>query len=142
MVCFSACLLTFSNFFGAFVQNAEVTRQMTVARAAQDEVDEVRKEMQEKVKAAQDAAERQVRMTFMFCNRAKQLSGCCFPAHRSSRFLTDLLTSLVQESEQMEQLGELQKALGSTRAELDSLRTTMASSQQVTIPSTVSRSKH
>lgn len=44
------------------VQNAEVTRQMTVARAAQDEVEAVRKEMLEKVKAAQEAADRQVRM--------------------------------------------------------------------------------
>lgn len=43
------------------MQNAEVTRQMTVARAAQDEVEAVRKEMQEKVKAAQEAADRQVR---------------------------------------------------------------------------------
>uniref|UniRef100_A0A8C4E1Y2 Huntingtin-interacting protein 1-related protein n=1 Tax=Dicentrarchus labrax TaxID=13489 RepID=A0A8C4E1Y2_DICLA len=41
-------------------KNAEVTRQMTVARAAQDEVDAVRREMQEKVKAAQEAADRQV----------------------------------------------------------------------------------
>uniref|UniRef100_A0A7N8WX91 Huntingtin interacting protein 1 n=1 Tax=Mastacembelus armatus TaxID=205130 RepID=A0A7N8WX91_9TELE len=32
-------------------KNAEVTRQMTVARAAQDEVEAVRREMQEKVKA-------------------------------------------------------------------------------------------
>nr|XP_046170200.1 huntingtin-interacting protein 1-like isoform X2 [Oncorhynchus gorbuscha] len=40
-------------------KNAEVTRQMTVARAAQDEVDSVRREMQEKVKAAQEVAERQ-----------------------------------------------------------------------------------
>uniref|UniRef100_A0AAQ5XPN3 Huntingtin-interacting protein 1-related protein n=1 Tax=Amphiprion ocellaris TaxID=80972 RepID=A0AAQ5XPN3_AMPOC len=40
-------------------KNAEVTRQMTVARAAQDEVEAVRKEMQEKVKAAHEAADRQ-----------------------------------------------------------------------------------
>ncbi|XP_072317907.1 huntingtin-interacting protein 1 [Eucyclogobius newberryi] len=40
-------------------KNAEVTRQMTVARAAQDEVEAVRREMQEKVKAAQEAADRQ-----------------------------------------------------------------------------------
>lgn len=40
-----------------------MTRQMTVARAAQDEVDAVRKEMQEKVKAAQETADRQVRRT-------------------------------------------------------------------------------
>ncbi|XP_018515557.1 huntingtin-interacting protein 1 isoform X2 [Lates calcarifer] len=42
-------------------KNAEVTRQMTVARAAQDEVEAVRKEMQEKVKAAQELADRQER---------------------------------------------------------------------------------
>lgn len=42
------------------LQNAEVTRQMTVARAVQDEVDAVRREMQGKLKAAQESAERQV----------------------------------------------------------------------------------
>lgn len=35
---------------------------MTVARAAQDEVEVLKKEMQEKVKAVQDVADRQVRM--------------------------------------------------------------------------------
>lgn len=40
-------------------KNAEVTRQMTVARAAQDEVENVKREMQEKVKAAQEAASKQ-----------------------------------------------------------------------------------
>ncbi|XP_026221259.1 huntingtin-interacting protein 1 isoform X1 [Anabas testudineus] len=74
-------------------KNAEVTRQMTVARAAQDEVEAVRKEMQEKVKAAQEAADR-------------------------------------QEREQLEQLQKLQRDLTSSRVELDSLKTTMASSQQ------------
>ncbi|XP_014192556.1 huntingtin-interacting protein 1 isoform X3 [Haplochromis burtoni] len=74
-------------------KNAEVTRQMTVARAAQDEVEAVRKEMQEKVKAAQEAADR-------------------------------------QEREQLEHLQELQRELVSSRAELDSLKTSMASSQQ------------
>ncbi|RXN13866.1 huntingtin-interacting 1-like protein [Labeo rohita] len=39
--------------------NAEVTRQMTVARAAQDEVENVKKEMQDKLKAAQDTASHQ-----------------------------------------------------------------------------------
>lgn len=42
------------------LQNAEVTRQMTVARAAQDEVESVRREMQEKVKAASEDAQKQV----------------------------------------------------------------------------------
>uniref|UniRef100_A0A674N5F1 Huntingtin-interacting protein 1-related protein n=1 Tax=Takifugu rubripes TaxID=31033 RepID=A0A674N5F1_TAKRU len=40
-------------------KNAEVTRQMSVARVAQDEVDAVRREMQEKLKAAQEYTERQ-----------------------------------------------------------------------------------
>ncbi|XP_029964703.1 huntingtin-interacting protein 1 isoform X1 [Salarias fasciatus] len=74
-------------------KNAEVTRQMTVARAAQDEVEVVRREMQEKVKAAQDAADR-------------------------------------QEKEQLDQLQELQRELLSSRAELDSLKSTVSSSQE------------
>ncbi|KAK5929210.1 hypothetical protein CgunFtcFv8_010461 [Champsocephalus gunnari] len=74
-------------------KNAEVTRQMTVARAAQDEVDEVRREMQEKVKAAQDVAEK---------------TG----------------------KEQLEQLQDLQRELLSSRTELDSLKTTVSSTQQ------------
>uniref|UniRef100_A0A8C2GPT3 Huntingtin-interacting protein 1-related protein n=1 Tax=Cyprinus carpio TaxID=7962 RepID=A0A8C2GPT3_CYPCA len=40
-------------------KNAEVTRQMTVARAAQDEVENVKKEMQDRLKAAQDTASQQ-----------------------------------------------------------------------------------
>nr|XP_019950675.1 PREDICTED: huntingtin-interacting protein 1 isoform X2 [Paralichthys olivaceus] len=74
-------------------KNAEVTRQMTVAQTAQDEVEVVRKEMQEKVKAAQESADR-------------------------------------QEKNQLEQLLELQRELVSSRTELDSLKTTMASTQQ------------
>uniref|UniRef100_A0A3B3U5P3 Huntingtin-interacting protein 1-related protein n=1 Tax=Poecilia latipinna TaxID=48699 RepID=A0A3B3U5P3_9TELE len=75
-------------------KNAEVTRQMTVARAAQDEVEAVRREMQEKVKSAHEAADR-------------------------------------QEREQVKQLQELQRELVSTQTELDYLKTTMASSQQM-----------
>ncbi|XP_063061509.1 huntingtin-interacting protein 1 [Engraulis encrasicolus] len=74
-------------------KNAEVTRQMTVARAAQDEVESVRREMQEQVKAAQDATEQ-------------------------------------QEKAQLEQLQALQAELHSSRTELDTLKSTMASSQQ------------
>uniref|UniRef100_A0A8C1STV8 Huntingtin-interacting protein 1-related protein n=1 Tax=Cyprinus carpio TaxID=7962 RepID=A0A8C1STV8_CYPCA len=46
-------------------QNAEVTRQMTVARAAQDEVENVKKEMQDRLKAAQDATSQLHFMTFV-----------------------------------------------------------------------------
>lgn len=58
------------------MQNAEVTRQMTVARAAQDEVEAVRKEMQEKVKAAQEAADRQVRTRLVWkaCTESSTVS--------------------------------------------------------------------
>lgn len=42
---------------------------------------------------------------------------------------------LSQERDQLEQLQELQRELVSSRVELDSLKTNMASSQQVTLPS-------
>nr|XP_015223174.1 PREDICTED: huntingtin-interacting protein 1 isoform X1 [Lepisosteus oculatus] len=74
-------------------KNAEVTKQMTVARAAQDEVESVRREMQEKVRAAREEAEH-------------------------------------QEKEQAEQLQAFQTELCTSRAELERLRGTMASSQQ------------
>lgn len=41
-------------------QNAEVTRQMTVVRAAQGEVETVRREMEERLKAAQEAVVQKV----------------------------------------------------------------------------------
>ncbi|KAJ8402233.1 hypothetical protein AAFF_G00370980 [Aldrovandia affinis] len=75
-------------------KNAEVTRQMTVARAAQDEVETVRREMQEKVKAASEDA-------------------------------------LQRENEQTEQLQALQGELESSREELDTLKASMVSSQQL-----------
>lgn len=57
-----SCVLTRSSksFVLYVLQNAEVTRQMTVARAVQDEVNAVRREMQGKLKAVQECAERQV----------------------------------------------------------------------------------
>ncbi|XP_073673581.1 huntingtin-interacting protein 1 isoform X2 [Garra rufa] len=74
-------------------KNAEVTRQMTVARAAQDEVENVKKEMQDKLKAAQDASSQ-------------------------------------QEKTQLEQLQALQAELMSSRSELETLKSTVNSSQQ------------
>lgn len=74
-------------------KNAEVTRQMTVARAAQDEVDNVKKEMQDRLKAAQDTASQ-------------------------------------QEKAQLEQLQALQAELMSSRSELETLKSTITSSQQ------------
>uniref|UniRef100_A0A8C1LZ84 Huntingtin-interacting protein 1-related protein n=1 Tax=Cyprinus carpio TaxID=7962 RepID=A0A8C1LZ84_CYPCA len=74
-------------------KNAEVTRQMTVARAAQDEVENVKKEMQDRLKAAQDATSQ-------------------------------------QEKTQLEQLQALQAELMSSRSELETLKSTVTSSQQ------------
>uniref|UniRef100_A0A8C2GPE8 Huntingtin-interacting protein 1-related protein n=1 Tax=Cyprinus carpio TaxID=7962 RepID=A0A8C2GPE8_CYPCA len=74
-------------------KNAEVTRQMTVARAAQDEVENVKKEMQDRLKAAQDTASQ-------------------------------------QEKVQLEQLQALQAELMSSRSELETLKSTVTSSQQ------------
>uniref|UniRef100_A0AAR2JA14 Huntingtin-interacting protein 1-related protein n=1 Tax=Pygocentrus nattereri TaxID=42514 RepID=A0AAR2JA14_PYGNA len=61
-------------------KNAEVTRQMTVARAAQDEVENVKREMQEKLKTAQEAANQQVSHA-----RTHQL---CFSQHVHSLCLS------------------------------------------------------
>ncbi|XP_059389321.1 huntingtin-interacting protein 1-like isoform X2 [Carassius carassius] len=74
-------------------KNAEVTHQMTVARAAQDEVENVKKEMQDRLKAAQDATSQ-------------------------------------QEKTQLEQLQALQAELMSSRSELETLKSTITSSQQ------------
>uniref|UniRef100_A0A665TEC2 Huntingtin-interacting protein 1-related protein n=1 Tax=Echeneis naucrates TaxID=173247 RepID=A0A665TEC2_ECHNA len=84
-------------------KNAEVTRQMTVARAAQDEVEAVRKEMQEKVKAAHDAADRQVRtVNHMFI----------FHFLQSSEVLSTQLVTLESEK------AELVQSLSKVEAEL------------------------
>lgn len=119
---------------------------MTVARAAQDEVDTVRKEMQEKVKTAKDAADRQVWIRYTFVSRTELpalspddlqrkvvLSAKWLKGHAVVQFcvIYPLFVVVGQEREQLKQLQELQRELMSSQVELDSLKTTMASSQQV-----------
>lgn len=77
------------------MQNAEVTRQMTVARAAQDEVEAVRKEMQEKVKAAQEAADRQVR-TRLVWSSLPNVYGKLAPCFQLGGFAPNGVQSLVK----------------------------------------------
>ncbi|XP_068440751.1 huntingtin-interacting protein 1 isoform X1 [Clinocottus analis] len=78
-------------------KNAEVTRQMTVARAAQDEVEAVRREMQEKVKAAQEVADRQERNQLeQFQELQRELA--------SSRTELDSLKTTVASSQQSSEL--------------------------------------
>nr|XP_023822199.1 huntingtin-interacting protein 1 isoform X1 [Salvelinus alpinus] len=93
-------------------KNAEVTRQMTVARAAQDEVDSVRREMQEKVKAAQEAAER--RMTSNEQEQVEQLQELQRELI-SSRAELDTLKSTMASSQQSSE--ELSSQLSTVESE-------------------------
>nr|XP_043887661.1 huntingtin-interacting protein 1 isoform X1 [Solea senegalensis] len=93
-------------------KNAEVTRQVTVARAAQDEVETVRKEMQEKVKTAQEAADRQEREQLEHLQEIQRELV-------SSRAELDALKSTVASSQQSsEALGTELATLQSEKAEL------------------------
>ncbi|XP_004561478.1 huntingtin-interacting protein 1 isoform X1 [Maylandia zebra] len=93
-------------------KNAEVTRQMTVARAAQDEVEAVRKEMQEKVKAAQEAADRQER------EQLEHLQELQRELVSSRAELDSLKTSVASSQQSSEVLGTQLAALESEKAEL------------------------
>ncbi|XP_056139116.1 huntingtin-interacting protein 1 isoform X2 [Lampris incognitus] len=107
-------------------KNAEVTRQMTVARAAQDEVEAVRKEMQEKVKAAQEAADRQEKeqleqlqelQTELVSSRAELgvLKTTMTSSQQSSEALSTQLSTLESEK------AELVETLSKREAELTSM---------------------
>eukprot|EP00064_Thunnus_orientalis_P008072 superscaffoldBa00000939_g8094 len=93
-------------------KNAEVTRQMTVARAAQDEVEEVRKEMQEKVKIAQEAADRQER------DQLQQLQELQRELVSSRADLDSLKTIMASSQQSGEVLITQLATLESTNAEL------------------------
>ncbi|XP_034556705.1 huntingtin-interacting protein 1 isoform X2 [Notolabrus celidotus] len=93
-------------------KNAEVTRQMTVARAAQDEVDDVRREMQEKVKAAQETADRQER------EQLDQLQELQRELVSSRVELDSLKTTMVSSQESSEVLGTQLATLETEKADL------------------------
>ncbi|XP_075956675.1 huntingtin-interacting protein 1 [Anarhichas minor] len=93
-------------------KNAEVTRQMTVARAAQDEVDVVRREMQEKVKAAQEVADRQER------DQLEQLQELQRELVSSRTELDSLKTTMASSQQSSEVLSTQLVALESEKAEL------------------------
>uniref|UniRef100_A0A665T512 Huntingtin-interacting protein 1-related protein n=1 Tax=Echeneis naucrates TaxID=173247 RepID=A0A665T512_ECHNA len=104
-------------------KNAEVTRQMTVARAAQDEVEAVRKEMQEKVKAAHDAADRQEREQYEQLQQLQRelvssqaeldsLKATVASSQQSSEVLSTQLVTLESEK------AELVQSLSKVEAEL------------------------
>ncbi|XP_034460357.1 huntingtin-interacting protein 1 isoform X2 [Hippoglossus hippoglossus] len=93
-------------------KNAEVTRQMTVAQTAQDEVDVVRKEMQEKVKAAQESADIQER------DQLEQLQELQRELVSSRTELDSLKTTMVSSQQSGEVLSTQLTALQSEKAEL------------------------
>ncbi|XP_034460358.1 huntingtin-interacting protein 1 isoform X3 [Hippoglossus hippoglossus] len=94
-------------------KNAEVTRQMTVAQTAQDEVDVVRKEMQEKVKAAQESADIQER------DQLEQLQELQRELVSSRTELDSLKTTMVSSQQASgEVLSTQLTALQSEKAEL------------------------
>uniref|UniRef100_A0A7N6AIC3 Huntingtin-interacting protein 1-related protein n=1 Tax=Anabas testudineus TaxID=64144 RepID=A0A7N6AIC3_ANATE len=99
-------------------KNAEVTRQMTVARAAQDEVEAVRKEMQEKVKAAQEAADRQVRMGDINIGQSLEV-------------LSTQLAALVSEKAELEQsMSKVEAELAVRVQELEQVQTSLATERE------------
>ncbi|XP_062407754.1 huntingtin-interacting protein 1 isoform X1 [Sardina pilchardus] len=93
-------------------KNAEVTRQMTVARAAQDEVDSVRKEMQDKVKAAQDSSEQQEKA------QLEQLQALQAELHSSRTELEILKGSMLSSQQSSEELSTQLSSLEAEKAEL------------------------
>ncbi|XP_019741504.1 huntingtin-interacting protein 1 isoform X2 [Hippocampus comes] len=93
-------------------KNAEVTRQVTVARAAQDEIDAVRKEMQDKVKAAQDCADRQERA------QREHMEELQRELVSSRAELDSLKTTMASSQQSNETLGTQLAAMESHKAEL------------------------
>ncbi|XP_014885093.1 huntingtin-interacting protein 1 isoform X1 [Poecilia latipinna] len=94
-------------------KNAEVTRQMTVARAAQDEVEAVRREMQEKVKSAHEAADRQEREQV---KQLQELQRELVSTQTELDYLKTTMASSQQSSSEV--LGTQLVALESEKAEL------------------------
>ncbi|XP_036415567.1 huntingtin-interacting protein 1 isoform X2 [Colossoma macropomum] len=87
-------------------KNAEVTRQMTVARAAQDEVENVKREMQEKLKAVQEATNQQERI------QAEQLQALQADLATSRTELETLKASMASSQKSSEELSAQVDALG------------------------------
>uniref|UniRef100_A0A8C1Q644 Huntingtin-interacting protein 1-related protein n=1 Tax=Cyprinus carpio TaxID=7962 RepID=A0A8C1Q644_CYPCA len=101
-------------------KNAEVTRQMTVARAAQDEVENVKKEMQDRLKAAQDTASQQVSHTHthtlplpdvsIVCLSYTSLSSCMCTSRRRFKKEIDVVCCFVFSEQKLRPRGlELQQ---------------------------------
>uniref|UniRef100_A0A667YP65 Huntingtin interacting protein 1 n=1 Tax=Myripristis murdjan TaxID=586833 RepID=A0A667YP65_9TELE len=104
-------------------KNAEVTRQMTVARAAQDEVEAVRKEMQEKVKAAQEVADRQVRTQERLLSRGLAVL-------KIEAMSSQMSTLESEKAELVETLSKKESELTVLGEELERVQTSLASERE------------
>ncbi|XP_040901866.1 huntingtin-interacting protein 1 isoform X1 [Toxotes jaculatrix] len=123
-------------------KNAEVTRQMTVARAAQDEVEAVRKEMQEKVKAAQETADRQEREQLeqlqelqreLVSSRAEldSLKTTMASSQQSSDLLSSQLATLESEkAELVQSLSKVEVELAVQGEELERVQSSLATERE------------
>ncbi|XP_053502393.1 huntingtin-interacting protein 1 isoform X3 [Ictalurus furcatus] len=93
-------------------KNAEVTRQMTVARVAQDEVETVRREMEERLKAAQEAVSQQEK------TQAEQLQVLQADLVTSRTELETLKASMTSSQKLSEELSVQLAALETEKAGL------------------------
>ncbi|XP_052473034.1 huntingtin-interacting protein 1-like isoform X2 [Carassius gibelio] len=93
-------------------KNAEVTRQMTVACAAQDEVENVKKEMQDRLKAAQDATSQQEK------TQLEQLQALQAELMSSRSELETLKSTITSSQQSTEQLSTQLSALEAEKAGL------------------------
>ncbi|XP_077397273.1 huntingtin-interacting protein 1 isoform X1 [Festucalex cinctus] len=123
-------------------KNAEVTRQMTLARAAQDEIDAVRKEMQDKVKAAQDCADRQERAQREHVEELKRevvssraeldsLKTTMASSQQSSEALSTQLAAMEsQKAALVESLSKVEAELAVQGEELERVQSSLASERE------------
>ncbi|KAG8002099.1 Huntingtin-interacting protein 1, partial [Nibea albiflora] len=122
--------------------HADLLRKMTVARAAQDEVEAVRREMQEKVKAAQEVAERQERDQLeqlqelqreLVSSRVEldSLKTTMASSQQSSEALSTQLVALESEKTALVQsLSKVEAELAVRGEELERVQTSLATERE------------
>nr|XP_055052160.1 huntingtin-interacting protein 1 isoform X1 [Misgurnus anguillicaudatus] len=123
-------------------KNAEVTRQMTVARAAQDEVENVQKEMQERLKAAQESASQQERVQLeklqalqaeVMSSRTEleTLRGTATSSQQSHEQMSTQLTALeAEKAGLMETLSKKEAELASLGVELERVQSSLTNERE------------
>uniref|UniRef100_A0A673KAM0 Huntingtin-interacting protein 1-like n=1 Tax=Sinocyclocheilus rhinocerous TaxID=307959 RepID=A0A673KAM0_9TELE len=102
-------------------KNAEVTRQMTVARAAQDEVENVKKEMQDRLKAARDATSQQLTVTLVSCD---------FMIFSNEQLGTQLSALESEKAGLMETVSQKEAELASLGVELERVQSSLTNERE------------